>query len=103
VARGAEAAANRLNVTGCRMKPRWCAMRCAISGVCSDRHSCDALATEDSNVCIIRFHRLEAMCRDVKALQQHVHRLMGGEIVREAALICCSARCPPTSGRDVPA
>nr|WP_260858687.1 helix-turn-helix domain-containing protein [Paraburkholderia sp. BCC1885] len=58
-----------------------------LDGVCSGRHSCDALAIEDSKVCIIPFHLLEAMCRDVKAVQQHVHRLMGSEIVREATLM----------------
>jgi CRP/FNR family transcriptional regulator len=58
-----------------------------LDGVCSGRHSCDALAIEDSKVCIIPFHLLEAMCRDVKTIQQHVHRLMGGEIVREATLM----------------
>ncbi|MGF6920571.1 fumarate/nitrate reduction transcriptional regulator Fnr [Paraburkholderia sp. 40] len=58
-----------------------------LDGIGSGKHSCDALAIEDSKVCIIPFHLLEAMCRDVKALQQHVHRLMGGEIVREATLM----------------
>lgn len=58
-----------------------------LDGIGSGRHSCDALAIEDSKVCIIPFHLLEAMCRDVKAMQQHVHRLMGGEIVREATLM----------------
>jgi CRP/FNR family transcriptional regulator len=58
-----------------------------LDGICSGSHSCDALAIEDSKVCIIPFHPLETMCRDVKAVQQHVHRLMGGEIVREATLM----------------
>jgi len=58
-----------------------------LDGICSGRHSCDALAIEDSKVCIIPFHLLEAMCRDVKAVQRHVHRLMGSEIVREATLM----------------
>ncbi|WCM24785.1 fumarate/nitrate reduction transcriptional regulator Fnr [Paraburkholderia bryophila] len=58
-----------------------------LDGVCSGHHSCDAVAIEDSQVCIIPFHLLEAMCRDVKVVQQHVHRMMGGEIVREAALM----------------
>lgn len=58
-----------------------------LDGICADRHNCDALAIEDSKVCIIPFHLLEAMCRDIKALQQHVHRLMGSEIVREATLM----------------
>jgi CRP/FNR family transcriptional regulator len=58
-----------------------------LDGICSERHSCDSIAIEDSKVCIIPFHLLEAMCRDVKAVQQHVHRLMGSEIVREATLM----------------
>ncbi|MGE8509845.1 MAG: fumarate/nitrate reduction transcriptional regulator Fnr [Paraburkholderia terricola] len=56
-----------------------------LDGVCSGHHSCDAVALEDSKVCIIPFHLLEAMCREVKAVQQHLHRMMGGEIVRESS------------------
>ncbi|MFL9965491.1 helix-turn-helix domain-containing protein [Paraburkholderia sediminicola] len=56
-----------------------------LDGVCSGRHSCDAMALEDSKVCIIPFHLLEAMCREVKVVQQHLHRMMGGEIVRESS------------------
>jgi CRP/FNR family transcriptional regulator len=56
-----------------------------LDGVCSGHHSCDAMALEDSEVCIIPFNLLEAMCRDVKAVQHHVHRMMGGEIVRESS------------------
>lgn len=56
-----------------------------LDGVCSGSHSSDAVALEDSKVCIIPFHMLEAMCREVKVIQQHVHRMMGGEIVRESS------------------
>ncbi|SDG09969.1 fumarate/nitrate reduction transcriptional regulator Fnr [Paraburkholderia phenazinium] len=55
-----------------------------LDGICSGYHRCDAVALEDSKVCMIPFHLLEAMCRDVKAVQQHVHRMMGSEIVRES-------------------
>lgn len=58
-----------------------------LDGICSGQHSCDAIAIEDGNVCIIPFHLLETMCREVKVVQNHVHRLMGGEIVREATLM----------------
>jgi CRP/FNR family transcriptional regulator len=58
-----------------------------LDGVCSSRHSCDAIAIEDSNVCIIPFNRLETMCREVKVVQQHVHRMMSSEIVRESVLM----------------
>ncbi|WP_168790211.1 fumarate/nitrate reduction transcriptional regulator Fnr [Paraburkholderia aromaticivorans] len=56
-----------------------------LDGVGSGYHSCDAVALEDSKVCIIPFHLLETMCREVKVVQQHVHRMMGGEIVRESS------------------
>jgi CRP/FNR family transcriptional regulator, anaerobic regulatory protein len=56
-----------------------------LDGVSSGHHSCDAVALEDSKVCIIPFHLLEAMCREVKAVQQHLHRMMGSEIVRESS------------------
>ncbi len=58
-----------------------------LDGVCAEHHSCDAIAIEDSNVCIIPFHLLEILCREVKAMQHHVHRMMSGEIVRESGLM----------------
>lgn len=58
-----------------------------LDGVDSSRHSCDAIALEDSNVCIIPFNLLEAMCFEIKAIQRYVHRMMSGEIVRESALM----------------
>ncbi|MCC8392345.1 fumarate/nitrate reduction transcriptional regulator Fnr [Paraburkholderia sp. MMS20-SJTR3] len=56
-----------------------------LDGVCAGRQNCDAIALEDSVVCIIPFAQLEAVCREMKPLQQHVHRLMSGEIVRESS------------------
>ncbi|SAL84585.1 Crp/FNR family transcriptional regulator [Caballeronia terrestris] len=58
-----------------------------LDGVCTDHHSCDAIALEDSVVCIIPFDLLELLCREVKVMQHHVHRLMSGEIVRESGLM----------------
>ncbi|WP_250454347.1 fumarate/nitrate reduction transcriptional regulator Fnr [Caballeronia sp. ATUFL_M2_KS44] len=58
-----------------------------LDGVSSDSHTCDALALEDSVVCIIPFDLLELLCREVKAIQHHVHRLMSSEIVRESNLM----------------
>jgi CRP/FNR family transcriptional regulator len=55
--------------------------------VCSDEQNCDAIALEDSKVCVIPFDLLEDLCHDVKAMQQHVHRMMSGEIVRESGLM----------------
>jgi CRP/FNR family transcriptional regulator len=58
-----------------------------LDGVGTGHHGCDAIAIEDSIVCMIPFDRLELLCREVKEIQRHVHRMMGSEIVRESALI----------------
>ncbi|SAL36736.1 Crp/Fnr family transcriptional regulator [Caballeronia choica] len=58
-----------------------------LDGVFDDRHGSDAIALEDSTVCIIPFDLLELLCREVKAMQHHIHRLMSGEIVRESGLM----------------
>ena len=52
----------------------------AISG---DRHRCDAVALEDSEVCEIPFTRLEELFGQVPALLRHFHRIMSQEITRE--------------------
>ncbi|SDI86385.1 CRP/FNR family transcriptional regulator, anaerobic regulatory protein [Paraburkholderia phenazinium] len=36
-----------------------------LDGVCSSRHSCDAIAMEASNAWIIPFNLPEAMCREI--------------------------------------
>jgi CRP/FNR family transcriptional regulator len=58
-----------------------------LGGVCTKRYRCDAIAIEDSSVRIIPFQLLEILCREVKVIQHHVHRMMSGEIVRESGLM----------------
>src|SRR5207244_9817637 len=52
-----------------------------LDGVALDRHTCDALALEDAEVCVMPFDRISELSRDVAALQHHVHRLMSRESV----------------------
>jgi CRP/FNR family transcriptional regulator len=54
-----------------------------LDGIVNDRHSCDAVALEDAEVCVMPFDRIEEISREVTALQHHVHKLMSREIVRE--------------------
>ncbi|VVE36171.1 Transcriptional activator protein Anr [Pandoraea eparura] len=56
-----------------------------LDGIVAESHPCDAFALEDSAVCVIPFQSLEVLCRELSPLQQHVHRLMSAEIVRETA------------------
>jgi CRP/FNR family transcriptional regulator len=58
-----------------------------IDGIAGGRHSCEAIALEDSSVCVMPFGLLELLCREVKTIQRHVHQMLGAEIVRESALM----------------
>jgi len=54
-----------------------------LDGIVSTRHTCDAVALEDAEVCVMPFDRIEELSREVTALQRHVHKIMSREIVRE--------------------
>jgi CRP/FNR family transcriptional regulator len=54
-----------------------------LDGIVNDRHSCDAVALEDAEVCVMPFDRVGELSREVGALQHHLHRIMSREIVRE--------------------
>jgi CRP/FNR family transcriptional regulator len=54
-----------------------------LDGIVGDRHTCDAVALEDAEVCVMPFDRISELSRDIAALQHHVHRIMSREIVRE--------------------
>ena len=54
-----------------------------MDGIVNDHHSCDAVALEDAEVCVLPFDRIESLSREFSALQHHVHKIMSREIVRE--------------------
>jgi len=54
-----------------------------LDGIGTDSHTCDAVALEDSQVCVIPFHQLEDLSREVSDLQRQFHRIMSREIVRD--------------------
>ena len=58
-----------------------------LDGIMNDRHACDAIALEDSEVCVMPFDRIEQISLEVKSLQHHVHKIMSREIVRENSVI----------------
>jgi CRP/FNR family transcriptional regulator, anaerobic regulatory protein len=58
-----------------------------LDGIVNDRHTCDALALEDSEVCVMPFDQIENISREVNALQHHVHKIMSREIVRENSVM----------------
>lgn len=54
-----------------------------LDGIVNGQHSCDAVALEDAEVCVMPYERLEELSREITALQRHVHQVMSREIVRE--------------------
>jgi CRP/FNR family transcriptional regulator len=54
-----------------------------MDAISTDRHHCDAVALEDSEVCEIPFPRLEELFGHIPTLLHHFHRMMSQEITRE--------------------
>ena len=54
-----------------------------LDGIGTDRHTCDAIALEDSQVCVIPYLQLEELSRELPDLQRHFHKIMSREIVRD--------------------
>ena len=54
-----------------------------LDGIVNELHTCDATALEDAEVCVMPFDRIEEISREVTAIQNHVHKVMSREIVRE--------------------
>ena len=54
-----------------------------LDGISADRHTCDAVALEDSTVCVIHYHELEHVSQEITDLQRVFHKIMSREIVRD--------------------
>lgn len=58
-----------------------------LDAICTDRHPCDAVALENSEVCELPFNKLEALSRKLPSLQRHLHKIMSREIVRDQGIM----------------
>jgi CRP/FNR family transcriptional regulator len=58
-----------------------------LDGIVSDLHTCDAVALENAEVCVMPFDKIEELSREVSALQHHVHKIMSREIVRDHSVM----------------
>ena len=58
-----------------------------LDGIVNDHHTCNAVALEDAEVCVMPYDGLEEISREVTALQSHVHKVMSREIVREHSVM----------------
>jgi len=56
-----------------------------LGGLATGRHEVDAVALEDSQVCVIPYRDLESLGRAIPALQRQFHKIMGREIATDHA------------------
>lgn len=54
-----------------------------LDAISHDHHTCDAIALEDSQVCVIPYSQLEELSREFVELQHSFHKIMSREIVRD--------------------
>jgi CRP/FNR family transcriptional regulator, anaerobic regulatory protein len=54
-----------------------------LDGIGTQRHMCDAVALEDSEVCVLPFEQMGNLSQQVPALQLHLHQIMSREIVHD--------------------
>lgn len=72
-------AAGRDQVTGFQMAGEII----GLDGIVNGAHTCDAIALEDAEACVMPFDRIEELSREISSLQHHVHKIMSREIVRD--------------------
>jgi CRP/FNR family transcriptional regulator, anaerobic regulatory protein len=54
-----------------------------LDGISTEYHTCNAIALEDSEVCVIAYAKLEELSRVIEGLQHQFHKVMSREIVRD--------------------
>ncbi len=58
-----------------------------LDAISTEIHHCDAIALEDSEVCELPFAKIEALSREIPALQRHFYKVMSREIVRDQGVM----------------
>jgi CRP/FNR family transcriptional regulator len=54
-----------------------------LDGIGTERHGCQAIALEDTEVCVLPFERLEDLSRAVPSLQHNLYQFLSREISRD--------------------
>jgi CRP/FNR family transcriptional regulator, anaerobic regulatory protein len=54
-----------------------------LDGIATEHHTVDAVALEDSQVCVMPYHQLADLAHEFGELQRQLHKVMSREIVRD--------------------
>lgn len=58
-----------------------------VDGISAERHHCDAVALENTEVCEIPFEKLEELARKIPGLQHQLFKILSREIVQDGELL----------------
>jgi CRP/FNR family transcriptional regulator len=58
-----------------------------VDGISADRHHCDAVALESTDICEIPYDKLEQLAHEVPGLQHQLFRILSREIVHDGELL----------------
>ncbi|MDR2208112.1 MAG: fumarate/nitrate reduction transcriptional regulator Fnr [Azoarcus sp.] len=58
-----------------------------LDGISTGLYSCNAIALEDSEVCVISYMKLEELARAIEGLQHQFHKVMSSEIVSDHSMM----------------
>ena len=58
-----------------------------LDGIGTDRHGTEAIALENSEVCVLPFVNVEDLARNVPALQHNLHKVISKEITRDQGVM----------------
>ena len=73
----------REQITGLHMPGEMLGM----DGLASGRHVSDAVALDDTEICVVPYERLETLSQQAREVQRHLHRMFSNEIVREQRMM----------------
>ncbi|MEO8305438.1 MAG: fumarate/nitrate reduction transcriptional regulator Fnr [Betaproteobacteria bacterium] len=58
-----------------------------LDGIGTERHACEAIALEDTQVCALPWDRLEELARAIPPLQHNLHRFLSRDIGRDQSMM----------------
>jgi len=58
-----------------------------LDGIATERHACQAIVLEDTEVCVIPFTQLEGLARRFPSLQHNLHQFLSREIGRDQSMM----------------
>lgn len=69
----------REQITGCHLPGDLI----GLDGIGDEHHACDAIALEDSEVCVLPFNRLDRLAHELPVLQANLYRFLSKDIRRD--------------------